>query len=144
MLRRSSFTSLVPVFDRARLRRDLAATRETDALLRSTVFTLAATPAARADSKVTVIWQQDVQTGIIKVTKCRRPIQGKSTQLWAIDAGHREPVSAGIVRVDASGVAQIRFKPLDSTHRVKSFAISLERVGGAPKKEGPILFAGAA
>ena len=44
--------------------------------------------------------------------------------------------------VDKNGVAQIRFKPVDRAAQVKAFAISLEREGGVPKKEGPILLVG--
>jgi hypothetical protein len=44
-----------------------------------------------------------------------------------------------------NGVAQIfRFKPVEKAEHLKAFAISLEREGGVPKKEGPILLVGSA
>src|SRR5439155_8542710 len=68
----------------------------------------------------------------------------KDYQLWAVDAEHKDPISAGVVRVDKNGVAQIRFKPVEKAEHVKAFAISLEREGGVPKKKGPILLVGTA
>jgi len=38
----------------------------------------------------------------------------------------------------------VRFKPVEKAEHVKAFAISLEREGGVPKKEGPILLVGTA
>jgi hypothetical protein len=37
-----------------------------------------------------------------------------------------------------NGAAQVRFKPVEKAQHLKAFAISLEREGGVPKKEGPI------
>src|SRR5437773_743066 len=74
------------------------------------------------------------------VVPLRRPAVGWVP--WAIDAEHKDPISAGIIRVDQNGVAQVRFKPVEKAEHVKAFAISLEREGGVPKKEGPILLVG--
>jgi hypothetical protein len=35
-------------------------------------------------------------------------------------------------------VLRVRFKPVEKAQHLKAFAISLEREGGVPKKEGPI------
>src|SRR4030095_9495657 len=82
------------------------------------------------------------QSGVIRISNLPAPQPGKDYQLWAVDAGHKDPISAGIVRVDKNGVAQVRFKPVEKAEHVKAFAISLEREGGVPKKEGPILLVG--
>jgi anti-sigma-K factor RskA len=70
------------------------------------------------------------------------PGRGKDYQLWVVDAEHKDPISAGIVRVNADGVAEWRFKPAGLANHIKAFAISVEREGGAPKKEGPIVMVG--
>jgi anti-sigma-K factor RskA len=128
--------------DRVRLERQLADIRAADPLMQTTFFTLAPSASAPADAKATVAWQPGRQSGVIRITNLPAPQPGKDYQLWAVDAEHKEPISAGIVRVDKNGVAQVRFKPVEKAEHVKAFAISLEREGGVPKKEGPILLVG--
>jgi anti-sigma-K factor RskA len=128
--------------DRARLERQLADIRAVDPLMQTTFFTLAPSAPAPADAKATVAWQPGRQSGVIRISNLPAPQSGKDYQLWAVDAEHKDPISAGIVRVDKNGVAQVRFKPVEKAEHVKAFAISLEREGGVPKKEGPILLVG--
>jgi anti-sigma-K factor RskA len=135
------FCGLLAV-DRVRLERELADTRAVDPLMQTTFFALAPSAPAPADAKATVAWQPSSQSGVIRISNLPAPQPGKDYQLWAVDAEHKDPISAGIIRVDKNGVAQIRFKPVEKTEHVKAFAISLEREGGVPKKEGPILLLG--
>ena len=103
---------------------------------------LAPANGAPSDAKAMVAWEPDKQTGVIRIVGMPAAGSGKDYQLWAIDAEHKDPVDAGIVHVDANGIAQVRFKPVASTGSVKAFAITLEREGGVPKAEGPILLVG--
>jgi len=135
------FCGLLAV-DHIRLERQLADTRAVDPLMQTTFVTLAASAPAPADAKATVAWQPGRQSGVIRISNLPAPQSGKDYQLWAVDAEHKDPISAGIIRVDKNGVAQVRFKPVEKAEHVKAFAISLEREGGVPKKEGPILLAG--
>ncbi len=128
--------------DRVRLERQLADIRATDPLMQTTFFTLAPSAPAPAEAKATVAWQPGRQSGVIRISNLPAPQSGKDYQLWAVDAEHKDPISAGIVRVDKNGVAQVRFKPVEKAEHVKAFAISLEREGGVSKKEGPILLVG--
>ena len=128
--------------DRVRLERKLADIRATDALMQTTFVTLAPSAPAPADAKATVAWEPGKQTGVIRISNLPAAQPGKDYQLWAVDAEHKDPISAGIIRVDQNGVAQVRFKPVEKADHVKAFAISLEREGGVPKKEGPILLVG--
>jgi anti-sigma-K factor RskA len=130
--------------DRVRLERQLADIRAIDPLMQTTFFALAPSAAAPADAKATVAWQPGRQSGVIRISNLPAPEPGKDYQLWAVDAEHKDPISAGIVRVDKNGVAQVHFKPVEKAEHVKAFAISLEREGGVPKKEGPILLVGSA
>jgi len=134
----------VLVFDRARLERELAETRAADPLMQTTFFTLAPSATAPADAKATVAWQSGRQSGVIRISNLPAPQPGRDYQLWAVDAAHKDPISAGVIRVDKNGLAQVRFKPVEKAEHVKAFAISLEREGGVPKKEGPILLVGTA
>ena len=135
------FCGLLAV-DRIRLKRQLAALRGVDQLMQTTFFTLAPSAPAPADAKATVAWEPGNQSGVIRISNLPAPRPGKDYQLWAVDAEHKDPISAGIIRVDKNGGAQVRFKPVENAQHVKAFAISLEREGGVQKKEGPILFVG--
>src|SRR5215468_3449386 len=137
------FSGLLAI-DRVRLERQLADIRAADPLMQTTFYTLAPSAPAPADAKATVAWQPGRQSGVIRISNLPAPQPGKDYQLWAVDAEHKDPISAGVVRVDKNGVAQIRFKPVEKAEHVKAFAISLEREGGVPKKEGPILLVGSA
>jgi anti-sigma-K factor RskA len=128
--------------DRVRLERQLTDIRTADQLMQTTFFALAPSAPAPADAKATVAWQAGRQSGVIRISNLPAPEPGKDYQLWAVDAEHKDPISAGIIRVDKNGVAQVRFKPVEKAEHVKAFAISLEREGGVPKKEGPILLVG--
>jgi len=134
----------VLALDRARLERELADARAADPLMQTTFFALTPSAPAPTDAKATVAWQTGRQSGVIRISNLPTPQPGKDYQLWAVDAEHKDPISAGVIRVDKNGVAQVRFKPVEKVEHVKAFAISLEREGGVPKKEGPILLVGSA
>ena len=130
------------VYDRWQLRREIAQAREIDPLMQANLVALAPANGAPAEARATVAWAVERQTGVIKITGLPAAGTGKDYQLWAVDADHKDPVSAGIIHVDANGVAQVRFRTIAEARHVKAFAISLEREGGVPKAEGPILLVG--
>ena len=134
----------VLALDRARLERELTDARAADPLMQTAFFTLAPSAPAPADAKATVAWEPGRQSGVIRISNLPAPQPGRDYQLWAVDAAHKDPISAGVIRVDKNGIAQVRFKPVEKAEHVKAFAISLEREGGVPKKEGPILLVGSA
>src|SRR4029078_6692053 len=107
--------------DRIRLERQLAETRTADPLMQTTFYTLAPSTPAPADAKATVAWQPSRQSGVIRISNLPVPQPGKDSQLGAGDAEHKDPISAGIVRVDKNGAAQARFKPVEKAEHVKAF-----------------------
>ena len=129
------------VYDRAHMLRELDQVRARDPLARMTFATLAPQKDAPADAKAVVAWQPNEQTGLIRVSGLP-VVEGKDSPLWAVDADHKDPISAGMLHVDANGVAVVRFKPVAEARQVKAFAISREREGGVPKAEGPIVLVG--
>lgn len=129
------------VYERVQLRRELNDAQTRDPLSQMTFATLAPQKDAPPEAKAVVAWQPAEQTGMIRVTGLPA-VPGKDYQLWAVDADHKDPISAGMLHVDANGVAIVRFKPVADARHVKAFAISLEREGGMPKPEGPIVLVG--
>jgi anti-sigma-K factor RskA len=128
--------------DRVRLRRELADVRAADALAQMTLVTLTSPTPGHENSKVAVAWQPEQQSGIITVAGMPPAGPGRDYQLWAVDENHADPINAGIVHVDLNGVARVRFRPDQKATRIKAFALSLEREGGVPKREGPIVMIG--
>ncbi len=129
------------VYNRIQLRRELSELRAQEPLGGMNFVAMVPQEGAPPDAKAIVAWQPAEQTGMIRITGLPA-VSGKDYQLWAVDADHKDPVNAGILQVDANGVASVRFKLVAEARHVKAFAISLERKGGVPKAEGPILLVG--
>jgi anti-sigma-K factor RskA len=127
----------------ATTKQDLMAVRSADPLEEATIVSLASTPDARASASGSIVWRQDRQSGLIKVSGLPVLDPTKDYQLWVVDADHKEPISAGVVRINAQGVVEVRFKPVDNANHPKAFAISIEGKGGSQKKQGPIVMLGA-
>jgi anti-sigma-K factor RskA len=105
---------------------------------------LGATKDGPAQAQAVVAWDAARQSGTIRINNLPSAGTGRDYQLWAVDAEHKEPISAGIVRVDADGTTVVEFKPTAPANQVQAFAISVEREGGASKREGPIVLLGTA
>jgi anti-sigma-K factor RskA len=129
-------------FDRARLQRELADARAADPLAQAMLVSLVSPTGDHPDAKANVAWQADRQSGVITINNMPPAGEGHDYQLWAVDANHPDPINAGIIHVEPNGVTRIRFKPDKDASQIKAFAISLEREGGVPKREGPIVMIG--
>ncbi len=86
-----------------------------------------------------VVWDQENQTGILKLEKMPPLTPDKDYQLWVVDPSYENPVDSGVIQVDASGFARVRFKPTMAIASADNFAISIERKGGVPVVEGEIV-----
>ncbi len=94
------------------------------------------TPAAVA----VAVWDPSRAQGVLEVSRLPALATEKDYELWVIDAKYPTPVSAGVFVVDpATGEAHIVFKASKPVHSIAKFAVSLERKGGAPAPEGPIV-----
>ncbi|MEP6955560.1 MAG: anti-sigma factor [Chthoniobacterales bacterium] len=134
----------VLALDRAKLQEQLVRAETPPVLAAPTLVALAPAEGAPPKAQAVVSWDESQQVGTIKIRNLPAADRGKDYQLWAVDSAHKNPVSAGIVRVDASGSGQVVFKPTEAAREVKAFALSLEVEGGVPKREGPILLIGTA
>jgi anti-sigma-K factor RskA len=94
------------------------------------------TPAAIA----VAVWDPSREQGVLSVSKLPALASEKDYQLWVIDKQYPAPVSAGVFVVDpVSGEAHIVFKADKPVRSIAKFAVSLERKGGSPSPEGPIV-----
>jgi anti-sigma-K factor RskA len=66
--------------------------------------------------------------------------EDKDYQLWLVDPQYPTPVDGGTFTVDpATGDARVTFKANKPIRSVAKFAVSLEKKGGVPKAEGPMV-----
>lgn len=91
---------------------------------------------------MTVIWDDVRRQGVLILDKLPKVEAGKDYQLWVTDPQKPEPISAGIVELDKAGVARIQFKPAEEVGPEVKFSLSVEVKGGAPKREGELIFSG--
>jgi anti-sigma-K factor RskA len=88
------------------------------------------------------VWNPLSQSGVLTVEKLPVLQRDQDYQLWVIDPAYKDPVNGGVFTVDANGVARMEFRPDQNVTAATTFAISLERKGGVPKAEGPLVAAG--
>lgn len=121
------------------LKSELARLTKTNELNKVQIATLQSTVAEYKQGVAVVVWNSDTQQGILKLEKMPPVEQGKDYQLWVVDPAKQKPVNAGIVQVDDQGFAKVEFKPVVEIEKASNFAISVEKKGGVPENEGPIV-----
>lgn len=89
-----------------------------------------------------IVWDAEKQEGVLRVNDVPETARDRDYQLWVVDPQYKQPVDAGVFRVDPSGTTRITFKPKSKVQSAQAFAVSLERKGGVPKAEGPMVLAG--
>jgi len=123
-----------------RLIADLRSQAGVDRLKITSLASLAGnSPQARAIA----VWSPDRQEGVLVVSKLPALQADQDYQLWVIDPQYPLPVDGGVFTVDpATGDARVNFKPGKNVAVARTFAVSLERKGGVPKAEGPMMLVG--
>lgn len=107
------------------------------------IASLAALAGASPDAKAIAVWNPTTQEGVLTVEKLPALAANQDYQLWVIDPQYPIPVDGGVFTVDPdTGAARMQFKPDKPVKVAAKFAVSLERKGGVPKAEGPLLLIG--
>jgi Anti-sigma-K factor rskA len=131
-------------------RAELLVARES--LARETAFrTLASYPEARLvnlgplppapKARARVLFNPTSREAVLVVSGLDSAPEGKGYEVWVI--GKAAPVPAGVFQVDASGNAVHRLPAIAEVQWAKTFAVTLEPVGGVPAPTGPMVLAGA-
>lgn len=102
------------------------------------------TPDAPVRPRAAALWDAAQRKGVLRISELAPPAAGKDYQLWAVKAGSKLPVNAGVVHLDAEGRADVSFQPdaIPGDNKVVALALSVEKAGGSPTNQGPILFLG--
>ena len=125
--------------DRARLKNEIVDLQSKNDVCQMQVAMLDSMSGKPQQGIAVVIWDPSTQTGVLKGEDMPRPAANQDYQLWAVDSRHPQPVNAGVFNVDDKGVAKAMFKPAQPVNGQCKFAVSIERKGGVPQHEGPIV-----
>jgi anti-sigma-K factor RskA len=100
-------------------------------------------PKGQTKAIAKVYWHDVKKTGLVVVSNLDPVVQGKGKclELWTI-CGTEKPVAAGIGWTDASGHGILQIKLEKPIACADKFAVSVERAGGVPAPEGPIVLLG--
>jgi anti-sigma-K factor RskA len=92
------------------------------------------------EAQAIAVWNPEAQEGVLTVANLPALPSDRDYQLWVIDPQYPIPVDGGVFTVEpASGEAHLHFKPKEPIKQIAKFAVSLERKGGVPKAEGPMV-----
>jgi len=88
------------------------------------------------------VWDPGLATGLLTVEKLPVIADNQDYQIWVVDPAYPNPVDGGVFKPGADGKAVLTFKGKQPVSAVAAFAVSLEKKGGVPKAEGPIVLLG--
>ena len=123
-------------------RAELAATQQAGDLTQLKIVLLESKLTDQPKAVAVSLWHADKREGILLVEGLAPAPAGKSYQLWVIDPEKKQPVDAGVFTVDVDGRARANFKPNSEVKTAAKFAVTLEREGGVPAAEGPMVLLG--
>lgn len=107
------------------------------------IASLAAQAGQPASAQGIAVWDPVSQQGVLTVSKLPALATDRDYQLWVVDPQYPHPVDGGVFTVDpVTGEARLVFKADKPVANVAAFAISLERKGGVPVAEGPMVLVG--
>jgi anti-sigma-K factor RskA len=126
----------------ARLTAEVAALKQQEQESQLQIATLQSKVWEYRKSEMLVVWDQKRSQGVVMLDKMPKVDPDKDYQLWVVDPSKPNPVSAGVVTVDAKGFVKATFKPVEAVSGEAKFALSIEKKGGVPKSEGQLLMVG--
>lgn len=130
------------VAERVGLRQHVTALEQRDVLSQIQIASLSSKLKSAPDANAVVVWDENKQRGVLKVTQLPRNDADRDYQLWLVDPRYKNPVDGGVFHVSNDGPLRIPFQPNTPVREAKGFAISIERKGGVTKAEGPIVLLG--
>ena len=126
----------------ARLTTEVAVLKEQEQQSQLQIATLQSKVWEYRKSEMLVVWDQKRSQGVVMLEKMPKVESDKDYQLWVVDPTKPNPVSAGVVTVDAKGSVKATFRPVETVSGEAKFALSIEKKGGVPKSEGQLLMVG--
>jgi anti-sigma-K factor RskA len=128
--------------DRARIESRIAQLEQRDVFAQTQIAMLSSKLESAPQAQAVVIWDSQKQEGVLKVVGAPVTAKDRDYQLWIVDPRYKQPVDGGVFGVAEDGTTKISFRPKAKIESVQAFAVSLERKGGVPKAEGPMVLVG--
>jgi anti-sigma-K factor RskA len=116
--------------------------RRSEDLSRLKISALASLAGNTKETQVIAVWDPGQQTGLLTMEKLPAIADTQDYQIWIVDPAYKDPVNGGVFHIASDGKVALAFKPDQPVTRAAAFAISLEKKGGVPKAEGPIVLLG--
>lgn len=116
--------------------------RQSEDLTRLKVTALASLAGNTKEAQAIAVWNPEQQSGLLTIEKLPAIADTQDYQIWIVDPAYPNPVNGGVFQVGPDGKVALGFKPDQPVAQVAAFAISLEKKGGVPKAEGPIVLLG--
>ena len=126
----------------AKLTAEVAALKQQEQQSQLQIATLQSKVWEYRKSEMLVVWDQKRSQGVVVLDKMPKVQSDQDYQLWVVDPSKPDPVSAGVVTVDAKGSVKASFKTVEAVTGEAKFALSIEKKGGVPKSEGQLLMVG--
>jgi anti-sigma-K factor RskA len=120
------------------MRREVADLKARDALSQIKIATLASMVKNAPQAMAVVAWDGGAQRGILKTVNMPAAHEDQDYQLWIIDPDYKQPVSAGVFDPGKG----TNFEPAHPISKADKFAVSLEKKGGSPTPQGPVVLVG--
>ena len=133
---------VILVADRAETKKRMTRLEQRNAFALLQIATLSSKLESAPKATAVVLWDEEKQEGVLKVADVPPNESDRDYQLWIVDPDRQQPVDAGVFHVEKEGATKISFKPKSRVTSAKAFAVSLERKGGVPKAEGPMVLVG--
>ncbi|MDP9004441.1 MAG: anti-sigma factor, partial [Verrucomicrobiota bacterium] len=121
---------------------EIARLEERDSLSQMQIATLSSKLAEAPKATAFVIWDAKNQRGVLTAVDVPANTADHDYQLWVVDPKYQIPVDAGVFSVKNGETTKVVFKPKRPVTSADAFAVSLERKGGVPKAEGPMVLVG--
>jgi len=116
--------------------------RRSEDLARLKVSALASLAGNTKEAQAIAVWDPDQQAGLLTLDKMPAIDPSQDYQIWVVDPAYPNPVNGGVFHIAQDGSVSLAFKPDQPVTQAAAFAISLEKKGGVPKAEGPIVLLG--
>ena len=133
---------VVLLADRTQTKKELVRLEQRNAFAQMRIATLASQLESAPNATAAVVWDGEKQQGVLKVSDVPANAADRDYQLWIVDPDYAQPVDAGTFHVAAPGTTNVPFKPKAPIKSASAFAVSLEKKGGVPKAEGPMVLVG--
>ena len=133
---------VVLLAERMQTRKELVRLEQRNAFAQMQIATLASQLENAPNATAAVVWDGEKQQGVMKVSDVPANTADRDYQLWIVDPDYPQPVDAGTFHVANPGTTNFAFKPKAPIKSASAFAVSLERKGGVPKAEGPMVLVG--